>query len=142
MSDVLHLTIITQEKPLLTEDVSQVTVPSADGELTILPGHIPLFTRVQVGELRYKAAQKDAKEVIVVVSNGFLDVAPNNMVTILTDSASHERDITLAQAEDAKKRAEDAMKNRTDERNFIIAEASLRKALMEIRVAQKRKNIG
>ena len=135
MAKKLTLTIITQEKKLLTEEVDQVTAPSSSGEVTILPDHIPLFTTLNTGELRFKANGKDT---VIVVSNGFMDVGPNNSITVLTDSATHERDISVAKAEEAKKKAEEAMAQKLDKRAFMLAEASLRKALMELNVARKR----
>jgi len=67
-----------------------------------------------------------------------MDVGPNNTITVLADSATHERDITLAKAEEAKKKAEETMAQKLDRRAFVIAEASLRKALMELKIARKR----
>lgn len=135
MSTQLTLTIVTQEKELLKEKVDQITAPTTSGEVTILPNHVPLFTRLQTGVVIFKTGGNNQQ---VVISNGFMDVAPNNTVTILTDSATHERDITLAQAEEAKKKAEQAMEQKVERRDFLIAEASLRKALMELKIARKR----
>jgi F-type H+-transporting ATPase subunit epsilon len=137
MSTQLTLTIVTQEKELLKEQVDQITAPTTSGEVTILPNHVPLFTRLQTGIVTLKTAGKPTQ---IVVSNGFMDVAPNNAVTILTDSATHERDITLAQAEEAKRKAELAMSEKKEQRDFLIAEASLRKAILELNIARKRKN--
>ncbi len=134
----LTLTIVTQEKELLKQEVTQITAPTSSGEVTILPHHIPLFTRLVTGELRFRTLGKENKDETVVVSGGFMDVGPNNEITILADSATHERDITLAKAEEAKKKAEDAMTQKLDRRSFIMAEASLRKALTELKIARKR----
>ena len=124
----LMLTIITQEKELLKLEVDQVTAETASGQITILPNHIPLFTRMQAGELVYKI---NAQEQSVVVMDGFLDVSPNNAITVLTDSATLARDLSVAQAEEA-------MKVKVDRRQILMAEASLRKAMLELQVARKR----
>ncbi len=137
MSHHIILTIITQEKELLKEEVSQVTVPTTTGEITVLPNHIPLFTQLQVGELTYK---KDGKSITVVISGGFMDVAPNNTITVLTDSAIEERNISVAKAEEAKKKAEEDMSQKLDRRKFLMAEASLRRAMLELKVAKKHAN--
>lgn len=134
MAHNITLTIITQEKELLKEEVSQVTVPTTTGEITVLPNHIPLFTQLQVGELTYK---KDGKSITVVISGGFMDVAPNNTITVLTDSAIEERNISVAKAEEAKKKAEEDMSQKLDKRKFLMAEASLRRAMLELKVAKK-----
>ena len=139
MSEKIQLTIITQEKQLLDVVVDQITVMTTSGEITVLPNHIPLFTRLQTGELIYK--QKGIPH-SVIVSGGFLDVSPDSKITVLADTASLESDITLAKAEEAKRKAEDSMAQKTDRRNFMIAEASLRKALLELKVARRRGGAG
>ncbi len=131
----LKLIIVTQENELLNVEVEQVTVPTTSGEVTILPHHAPLFTQLQTGELIYK---QDGKAMSAVVTSGFMDVGPNNTVTILSDTASLESDITLAKAEEAKKKAEDTMAQKVDRRTFLLAEASLRKALTELKIARRR----
>lgn len=135
MTKKLKLIIVTQEKELLNIEIDQVTVPTSSGEVTILPDHAPLFTQLQTGELIYK---KEGKPSSVVVSSGFMDVAPNNVVTILSDTATLESDITIAKAEEAKRKAEESMAQKQDRRSFVIAEASLRKALAELKIARKR----
>lgn len=133
----LKLVIITQEKELLSTEVDQVTVPTTTGEVTILPNHAPLFTQLQTGELVYKVNGKTSS---VVVSRGFMDVAPNNTITVLSDVATLAEDITIAKAEEAKKKAEEIMAQKVDRRTFVLAEASLRKALLELKIARKRSN--
>lgn len=134
MSHSLTLTIVTQEKELLKEEVDQVTAPTTSGQITVLPNHIPLFTQLQIGELVYRI---DGKPITVVISGGFMDVAPNNTITILTDSAVEERNISVAKAEEARQRAEELMKQKGDRRSFMLAEASLRKAMLELKVAKR-----
>lgn len=139
MSEKIQLTIITQEKQLLDVVVDQITVMTTSGEITVLPNHIPLFTRLQTGELVYK---QNGQPHSVIVSGGFLDVSPDSKITVLADTASLESDITLAKAEEAKRKAEETMAQKTDRRNFMIAEASLRKALLELKVARRRGGAG
>jgi len=131
----LKLIIVTQEHELLSTEVEQVTVPTTTGEVTILPHHAPLFTQLQTGELIYK---ENGTSKSAVVTSGFMDVGPNNTITILSDTASLESDITLAKAEEAKKKAEEAMAQKVDRRTFLLAEASLRKALTELKIARRR----
>jgi F-type H+-transporting ATPase subunit epsilon len=73
------------------------------------------------------------------VLGGFMDIGPDSKVTILADAAMHARDINQAKAQEAKNRAVEAMKNKTSEIEFKEAEASLRKALLELKVAGKRR---
>lgn len=132
--NTLHLTIISQEQQLLSLDVEQVSAPAASGEITVLPGHIPLFSRLQTGELRYKVGKE---ELSFVISKGFIDVGTDHQVTVLVDSAVDARQISVEKAQAAITAAHETIAKTQDQREMMMAEASLRRALLEIRVAQK-----
>jgi len=134
----IQLEIVTQEKKLLSAEVVSVSVMTELGEVTILPNHIPLFTKLVTGELRYLDPTKN-KTHYVAISGGFMDVGPDNKITVLADDALRADDINEALVEKAKQEAETALKNKTSKRDFMIAEASLRKALNELKVYRKRK---
>lgn len=134
MSTKLKLRVVSQEAELLNALVDSVTVPGSEGELTILPYHIPLFTKIKMGELVFRSGDQRST---IVVSDGFLNVAPDNDVVVLVDSAIHARDISLQKAEKAVKEAHEAMRISQDERELILAEASLRRALLEVKIARK-----
>jgi F-type H+-transporting ATPase subunit epsilon len=134
----IQLEIVTQEKKLLSAEVVSVSVTTELGEVTILPNHIPLFTKLVTGELRYLDPTKN-KTHYVAISGGFMDVGPDNKITVLADDALRADDINEALVEKAKQEAETALKNKTSKRDFMIAEASLRKALNELKVYRKRK---
>lgn len=129
----LHLEIITPERVVLAEDVESVVIPAVEGEVTILPEHIPLFTRVKPGEIKYNIG-KD--EHFMAIQEGFLEVL-NDSVNILTNYAVRSEEIEIAKVEAAKKRAEEALKQKKDEQGIVIAEAELRKAILELKVARR-----
>lgn len=132
----ITLQIISQEKHLATLEVDQVTVPTTTGEITVLPNHIPLFTKMTDGVVVAKTGDKFDE---FAVLGGFMDVAPDSKVTILADAAIKADDINAAKAQEAKRIAEETMKNKTSEIAFKEAEASLRKAVLELRVAGSRR---
>lgn len=132
----LHLDIITQEKHVFSQAVLQVTAPASSGEVTVLPGHIPLFTKLNDGVLVLKT---DKGQQEFAVMGGFMDVSPGDKITILADAATLSDDVNIALAEEARKRAEDALKNKQSEVDFKQAEASLRKAMLELKVAHRSK---
>ncbi|HNQ17175.1 MAG TPA: ATP synthase F1 subunit epsilon [Candidatus Woesebacteria bacterium] len=134
MSSKLKLRVVSQEAELLDALVDSVTVPGTEGELTILPYHISLFTKIDVGELIYRSGGQQSS---IVVSNGFLNVAPDNNVVVLVDSALHSRDISVQKAEQAIKQAHETMRLSQDRKELLMAEASLRLALLEIKIARK-----
>ncbi len=130
----ISLSIITQEKKLLTTEVDSITAPASEGEVTILPGHIPLFTKLDHGELIYR---KDGIEKPIAITSGFMDVRPNNEVVIMVDSATLAENIDLKKAQEAREQAKNIMQEKREEKDFLIAEAQLRKALTEIKIHNK-----
>lgn len=134
----LQLTIVSQERKLLEEEVMSVTAVTSEGEVTILPGHIPLVSRLITGELTYLTAEGPLS---VVISKGFMTVAPNNKITIMADTAVHAREISEKEAQAAIQAAHETLRVSVDQRERIMAEAALRRALLEIKVAERsRKN--
>ena len=77
----LKLEIVTSEKNVFSGDVDYVGVKSADGELGILPKHVPLITELVEGKVTWRLNNKNVE---VNISGGFLEVV-NNTVTILAD---------------------------------------------------------
>jgi F-type H+-transporting ATPase subunit epsilon len=132
MANKLTLIVVSQEKELLSAQVDSITLPASEGEVTILPAHVPLFSPLQPGVLTYRDGQQEDQ---IVVSKGFLDVGPDSQVTVIVDSAVHARDISLEKAESAMKAAHETMSNTQDRQELLMAEASLRQALLEIKVA-------
>lgn len=131
------LTVVSQEKQLLKTKVDQITVPTVDGEITILPEHIGLFSKLQTGVISYL---ENGTGQSIVISEGFITVSPDSSVTIMVDTATHARDISLEKAEAAVKAAKETINSSPeDRRELLMAEASLKRALLEIRVAQKSK---
>jgi F-type H+-transporting ATPase subunit epsilon len=132
----ISLRVVSQERELLNESVDSLTAMTVEGEITILPGHIPLFTKLDTGELIYRI---DRSENSIVVSKGFLTVAPNNEVTVMADTAVHEREISEEKAEAAIKAAHETLQTSENQRERILAEAALRRALLEIKIADRTK---
>lgn len=128
------LRIVSQEKELLSIEVESVSLPTVEGEITVLYKHIPLFTHLKTGQIIYKVGEE---EKIVVVSDGFANVSPNSEVTVMVDSGILARDISVEKAEKAVQAAHETMEKTQDQRELLMAEASLRQAMMEIKVAQK-----
>jgi F-type H+-transporting ATPase subunit epsilon len=136
MNNDLDLEIITQEKHVLSATVKKIIAPASEGEVTILPKHIPLFTRLKDGIITY---YKDNTPHELAILGGFMDVGPNNKVTILANAAINADNINIAKAEAARKQAEDTMNQKVSEVEFKVAEASLRRSLLELKVARRRR---
>ena len=128
--------IITPEKVIFKDDISEVIVPSVNGELAILPNHASLVTKISEGLLTIK---KDGKEHLLAITGGFLEVN-NNKVSILADYAIRSEEIEESKAQEARKRAEKAMEEKTSDRDFALAESQFKRAILELKVAHKRRN--
>jgi F-type H+-transporting ATPase subunit epsilon len=131
----LALEIITPTKVVLSEEVDQITIPTIDGEITVLPNHVNLLTKVIPGEMIIKIGNKSDN---FAVTGGFLEIL-NNHVNLLADYAIHADDIEIAKVEEAKIRAEKAMKEKLTEEDFRVANAELAKSLLQLKVARKRR---
>jgi len=134
MSNNLTLDIVTQENSLLRVEARSITVDTASGEITILPGHIPLVTKLTEGLLRY--TDPAGKQDVVAVFGGFLELDTDGVCSVLADSAVRADDIDLAKVENARKEAEDALRDKGREAEFTLAEAALRHAALELRAAK------
>src|SRR3972149_3336668 len=131
----LKVEIITAERVVLQEEVDMVVAPGADGQLVILPHHVPLLTTLQVGELRLK---KGDEEISLAVTGGFLEVQPDRVV-ILADAAERAEEIDIARAETAKRRAEERLAKRTTDLDSARADVSPARRLIRLKIAEKRR---
>ena len=130
----LHLEIVTQEKRLYSGDVDMVVAPGGEGELGILPHHAPLLTTLKEGALRVK---QGGGEEYFSIGGGFMEVQPDRVI-VLADVAERAEEIDLARAEEARRRAEEMLKDRPADVNIETALSALRRAQIRVAVAQKR----
>lgn len=103
----LTLEIVTPEARVYSDIIDTVVIPTVQGEIGILPGHLPLLTQVAAGELR---VTKGGQDEFLVVGNGFAEIS-NDRVSILAENAIDETQIDENAAEEAMKRAEQVLKN-------------------------------
>jgi len=130
----LRLEVVSQEKKLLDLQVDAVTAPASEGEVTILIDHIPLFAKLRPGEIRYKL---NGKEYVILVAQGFLNVDSDGHVTVIVDSAFEARELSLKKAQSAINEAKASLKTAKSKEELIKAEAALRFALLQEKIAQK-----
>jgi len=132
---IMKIRIVTPERSVFEGDVSQATLPTKDGEVTILPNHISYITSVKAGEVIIK---QGSEKISIAVSGGFLEFSKNNLI-VLTDTAERAEEIDLARAEEARKRAEDIKHGRIilDDTEFAQTAAMLEKEITRVKVARK-----
>jgi F-type H+-transporting ATPase subunit epsilon len=98
----LVLEIVTPDARVYSDTIDSVVIPTVEGEVGVLPGHIPLLTQVEHGELR---VTKGAETLFLAVSGGFAEVE-GDRVHVLAEHAMSEEKIDEKAVEEALKRAE------------------------------------
>lgn len=132
----LHIQVVTPEKTLIDRQADEVVVPTTTGELAILPHHVPLVTQVAPGVLTIK---EHGHEETIAVDGGFIQVTEKE-VRVLADFAVTGKDASASRAEEARQRAEKAMKERKSDIDFAEAEAEFRRAILELKLTKHRKS--
>jgi F-type H+-transporting ATPase subunit epsilon len=130
----IRVDVVSAEESIFSGDAKFVALPGESGELGILPGHIPLITRIKPGAVRIEKA--DGGEEFVFVAGGILEVQPNH-ITVLSDTAIRGKDLDEAKATDARKEAEEAVKNAKSD--IDLAKATSELAVMAAQIAALRK---
>ncbi len=135
MSLRIKFKIITPERTVLEEEIDQATLPVTDGEVTILPNHRSYIASLKPGEIMIK---KENKEFNLATSGGFVEFNKNEMV-ILADTAEMAEEIDLTRAEEARKRAEEAMQQKAslDETDYARVVAAIERESARVKVAKK-----
>ncbi|HEX7043714.1 MAG TPA: F0F1 ATP synthase subunit epsilon [Burkholderiales bacterium] len=123
MANAVHVDIVSAEESIFSGEAEFIVLPGEGGELGILPGHVPLLTRIRPGAVRLKLPDQEAEE-LVFVAGGLLEVQPNR-VTVLADTAVRGKDLDEAKANEALKRAEEARRNATSRQEIATVEAEL-----------------
>ena len=132
--------VVTPERVVLKESISQVTVPTRAGEITVLPNHEPLISVLKPGVIELKKENGDME--IMSVSGGFIEVLKNKVV-ILADTAERAEELDLIRAEEARGRAE-KIKDETrheDAESFAAITAQLEKELARTKAISRWKKI-
>lgn len=137
MSDkTIKFEIVTPERVVLKEEIMQATVPTKEGEITVLPDHIPLVATLQSGVIEIK--NKSEEREVMAVSGGFIEVVKDKIV-ILADTAERAEEISVERAEEARKRAEDIKKGaiHKDDVNFADVTAKIEKELARVSAVRR-----
>ena len=135
MAMTLRVDIVSAEQSLYSGTAESVSVPGEMGELGIYPRHTPLLTRLRPGSVRIKLPD-EAEEELIYVNGGILEIQPF-VVTILSDTAIRGADLDEAKALEAKRAAEDAMKDRSSAMDYARAQAELAEAMAQLAAIQK-----
>ena len=132
---MVRLEIVTPEAKTFSDNVDSVVIPGVEGELGVLPMHAPMMTLLEPGELR---VMKNGEETRLAVGEGFVEITQEK-IAVLTDMAVKESDIDEAAADEAIRRAEEAMRGeRMSDEDQATTKAALMRSLALIKVKRRR----
>lgn len=135
MANTVHIDVVSAEASIFSGEAEFVVAPAGAGEVGIYPNHAPMITNIKPGALRIKLSE-NAEETVIFISGGILEVQPG-MITVLADTAIRGADLDEAKALAAKAAAEEAMKNRTSDIDYAMAQAELAEAVAQIQAIQR-----
>lgn len=135
MAQKLTLELVTPAKQVLSEAVDEITAPGSMGQFGVLPGHTPMLTTLDVGELSYR---KGKETFYVAVNWGYVEIEEDR-VTILVETAEIEDEIDLERAKAALGRAEEALAEiSAEEKEYRVMQQALARAMARIQVASRK----
>jgi F-type H+-transporting ATPase subunit epsilon len=129
----IKLEIVTPEAKTFSDDVDMVTLTGSEGEMGILPQHMPLMTQLVAGEI---VARKGTENIFLAVGDGFVQVT-GDRVAILTDMAIRAENIDEAKAEEARQRAEARLAEKITEEDAAMVNATLAHSLAQLKVKRR-----
>lgn len=130
MASTMHVDVVSAEAQIYSGEAEFLVAPAEMGEIGVYPRHVPLLTRIKPGSLRIRVPGQ-AKEVLVVVSGGMMEVQPN-LITVLADTAIRGEELDEQRAQAAKRDAEAALSKATDDQETAQARAALKAAIAEL----------
>ena len=130
----LKVDVVNAEKTVFSGDAKFVALPGVEGELGVLPGHVPFITQIKPGFVRVTLPESDEVRRIFV-AGGILEVQPGN-VTVLADTAIRGQDLDEARAMEAKRKAEEHISSSHGDVDYAQASAELAKAIAQLRVIE------
>jgi F-type H+-transporting ATPase subunit epsilon len=129
----IKLEIVTPEGKSYSEDVDMVTLDGGDGQMGILPLHMPLMTQLVAGEIHVK---KGGENIFLAVGDGFVQVT-GEKISILTDMAIRAENVDEVKAEEARQRAEARLAEKLTEEETVTVEAALARATAQLKVKRR-----
>jgi len=130
----IKVDVVSAERSLFEGQAKFVALPGEAGELGVLPGHTPLITRIKPGTV--KIVLEDGTEESIFVAGGLLEIQPHH-VTVLSDTAIRAADLDEAKAMEARRRAEESLRNAKDKADIAVVQAELEMLAAQANAARR-----
>lgn len=137
MTKQIQLEVVTPHGVVFTESVDFFSLRAMQGDIGVLPDHIPIITPIEIGLLEYK---KSGEKDYIATMGGFLEVKDNKAV-IITESAEKAEDIDILRASSSLKRAESKLQQKELKVDTTRAEAALKRAIIRLKAVELLKDI-
>ena len=135
MAMTIHVDIVSAEGHLYSGQGEMVYAPAVMGEIGVAPRHTPMITRLKPGDIRIDPGNGQAHEHFYI-SGGIIEVQPFK-VTVLADTGIRAADLDEAAAQEAKRRAEDALENQQADMDLARAQTELAEAVAQLRAIDR-----
>ena len=135
----IKVDVVSAEQSLFSGEAKFVDLPGESGELGVLHCHTPLITRVRPGTV--KIVMADDSEETIFVAGGLLEIQPNH-VTVLSDTAIRAADLDEAKAEQARRQAEETLRNAKDSVDIAVVQAELEMLAAQVQAARRLRTVG
>lgn len=139
MAITIHIDVVSAEESIFSGEAEFVVAPAKMGEIGIYPRHTPMITPIKAGALRIKIPN-EAEEQLIFISGGLLEVQPG-IITVLADTAIRGHDLDEAKANEAKRAAEEAMKDNKSDIDYARAQAELAEAIAQLQAIERLRKI-
>jgi F-type H+-transporting ATPase subunit epsilon len=135
MAETLLLEIVTPDAVVVSEDVEMVTMQAVEGQIGVLPHHVPLLTQIVPGEM---IVRKGGRDRFLAVGEGLVQIT-GDRVAIVTDMAVPADNIDEARAEEARQRAAARLRDKISDEEHATVNASLARSLAQLQVKRRRR---
>jgi F-type H+-transporting ATPase subunit epsilon len=134
MADTFTLEVVTPARQVLRETVAEAQIPVHGGYIGVMPGHTPLLAEMGIGELTYRAGNR---EFSCTAMSGFVEVLADRVI-VLADAAEQAAEIDVVRAQAARDRAQKRLASANDPHvDWKRAQAALERAQVRLQVAAK-----
>ena len=133
----LQCNVVSTKETIYSGEISMLIATGVEGEVGILPGHIPFITLLKPGAMQIKTS--NGNDEMVYVSGGVLEVQPH-LVTVLADTAVRANDLDEAKILEARRHAEQTLQNQKADIDISAALAALAESLAQLQTLKKFKN--
>lgn len=137
---MLNFTLITPEREVLTQEVYEAIIPTQDGEIAILPHHLPIISLLKPGIVSLRLKKEDKNDALehVAVKGGFIEM-DGQTIKVMADTAIKSDEVTELEANEARKRAQELKDNAVDKVSLADATTALEHSILQLKLVNLRK---